>query len=273
MAYDSASRLGRNVFSLSIRYMDNGNIIERTAGMMTQNTHQTGINLAEEVKLILKKFDKTVNDVYAICSDGGRNMVKTAELLKNAQDQICFFNNFMMDDNEETLNFIEESAVIDDVYHDNDYINNFDNAADAINMEVSELLNDIHHESVPGISLGIWVNCSAHILQLASRRVSKMFEKHIKEVRAFVQESRKIEHNSIFNKIKKPRYDVEPRWDSTFLMIESICDNRKDYESIQHSKLKIKDDSWAFIDEFHKTFLPIHKAMMKFQEEKLTLSM
>lgn len=41
VCFDSASRFGRNVFGISLRYISNGHIKDHTIGMLTQNYRQT----------------------------------------------------------------------------------------------------------------------------------------------------------------------------------------------------------------------------------------
>lgn len=86
--FDSASRNGRNVFGVGIRYIKENRIKERTIGVLTQHNRQYGVVLASEVKDLLNKVEKNVDDVYSTCVDGGRNMLKASEILKEAQHQI-----------------------------------------------------------------------------------------------------------------------------------------------------------------------------------------
>lgn len=86
--FDSGSRHGRNVFSVSIRYMNEKKVKERTLGMLTQIKSQTGKSLSSQIQELLLKIGKSANDVYIMCSDGGANMKLTSKLIQDAQSSL-----------------------------------------------------------------------------------------------------------------------------------------------------------------------------------------
>lgn len=85
---DSASKNGRRVFGVFIRYLKNTTIHERVIGVLTQHGHQAGTVLASQIIDMLQKINKSVDDIYSTCSDNGRNMIKASQLLIDAQQQI-----------------------------------------------------------------------------------------------------------------------------------------------------------------------------------------
>ena len=99
-----------------------------------------------------------------------------------------------------------------------------------------------------------------------------MFEDALYNIRKVAIESKKAAYVQTFKNLKKPRLDIAPLWDSTFLMIEDFHTNAEVYQRPRRDKLKLKDASWSLIDEYFNAFLPIHSAMMDFQSPKLSMS-
>ena len=66
LMFDSASRYGRNVFGVSCRYIKDGEIVDRTLGIITQEGRQFGEILAAQLENVIEKIGKCANDIYAI---------------------------------------------------------------------------------------------------------------------------------------------------------------------------------------------------------------
>jgi hypothetical protein len=114
--------------------------------------------------------------------------------------------------------------------------------------------------------------CGAHVCQLAAKDVTSMSEDALNNIRKVAIESKKVAYIQTFKNLKKPRVDIEPLLDSTFLMIEDFHTNAEAYQRLRHDQLKLNDASWSLIDEYFDAFLPIHSAMMDFQSAKLSIS-
>lgn len=80
---DSATRLERNVFDISVQYCKDGHIVSRIIGMLElKGSGATkSKNLALEIIKTLKKYDLNLHQVIAVTSDNGANMLKTTSLL------------------------------------------------------------------------------------------------------------------------------------------------------------------------------------------------
>lgn len=80
---DSATRLERNVFGISVQYCKDGHIVSRIIGMLElKGSGATkSKNLALEIIKTLKKYDLNLHQVIAVTSDNGANMLKTTSLL------------------------------------------------------------------------------------------------------------------------------------------------------------------------------------------------
>ena len=113
--------------------------------------------------------------------------------------------------------------------------------------------------------------CGANVCQLAAKDATSMFEDAL-NIRKVAIESKKVAYIQTFKNLKKPRIDIAPRWDSTFLMIEDFHTNAEAYQRQRHDKLKLNDASWSLMDEYFNAFLPIHSTMMDFQSPKLSMS-
>lgn len=86
--FDSASRNNRHVFGVNIRYIYEGKLRERVLGVLTQRNRQFGSILASQIRDLLAKIDKTVEDVYVSCTDNGKNMIKTSNIIIEAQKDL-----------------------------------------------------------------------------------------------------------------------------------------------------------------------------------------
>ena len=253
LMFDSASRYGRNVFGVSCRYIKDGQIADRTFGIITQEGRQFGEILAAQLENVIGKIGKCANDIYATCTDQGKNMMKASNILQNAQNQM---------------------KVILEIYGD-EFIDFKDEEIDIGALENEEGNYSEAHTVCVEKSVGSFCSamfCGAHVCQLAAKDITSMFEDALNNIRKVAIESKKVAYIQTFKNLKKPRIDIEPRWDSTFLMTENFHTNAEAYQRLRHDQLKLNDASWSLIDEYFDTFLPIHSAMMDFQSAKLSMS-
>ncbi|CAG9811334.1 unnamed protein product [Chironomus riparius] len=102
--FDSASRHGRHVFAVSLRYAKGDKVVERTIGVITQHQRQTGANLFNQVELLIRKVGLTINDIYSTCTDQGANMLRAADLAIQAQDAIRICRAIANLEHEEEIN-------------------------------------------------------------------------------------------------------------------------------------------------------------------------
>lgn len=121
-------------------------------------------------------------------------------------------------------------------------------------------------------SFSEWVNCLAHLTQLGTKKISNQFEAQIKDIRAVAKECKKVKYIDLMKDVPKPKTDIEPRWDTVYLMIEYFYDNKKKFQKIKNGPLALKNSSWSFIDEYYNSFKPIHEAMIQFQSAKYCMS-
>ena len=63
LMFDSASRYERNVFGVSCRYIKDGEIVDRTLGIITQEGRQFDEISASQLEDVIGKIGKCVNDI------------------------------------------------------------------------------------------------------------------------------------------------------------------------------------------------------------------
>ena len=169
---DSASRYGRNVFGVSCRYIKDGQIADRTLGIITQEGRQFGEILAAQLENVIGKIGKCANDIYATCTDQGKNMMKASNILQNAQDQM---------------------KVILEIYGDK-FIDFEDEEIDVGALENEEGNYSEAHTVCVEKSVGSFCSamfCGAHVCQLAAKDITSMFEDALNNIRKVAIESKK----------------------------------------------------------------------------------
>ena len=210
LMFDSASRYGRNVFGVSCRYIKDGQIADRTLGIITQEGRQFGEILAAQLENVIGKIGKCANDIYATCTDQGKNMMKASNILQNAQDQM---------------------KVILEIYGD-EFIDFEDEDIDIGALENEEGNYSEAHTVCVEKSVGSFCSamfCGARVCQLAAKDITSMFEDALNNIRKVAIESKKVAYIQTFKNFKKLRIDIEPRWDSAFFMIEDFHTNAEAY--------------------------------------------
>lgn len=122
-------------------------------------------------------------------------------------------------------------------------------------------------------TLSSTIFCGAHCCQLAAFDVEKTFTDDVAKVRQFAKESRKIKYKESFNDFPLPVLDNDTRWSSTYLMLESVFNNKANYIGIANENLRKMAQKlpWKFIEEFRETFSIIYNSTKIFQKADLTI--
>ncbi|XP_067622182.1 uncharacterized protein [Eurosta solidaginis] len=82
---DSATRLSRNIFGISVQFIKNNEINSRMLGMVNLKGvgSTTSRNLSIEILKTLSKYNILLNQVVSITSDNGTNMIKATKILSH----------------------------------------------------------------------------------------------------------------------------------------------------------------------------------------------
>ena len=84
LMFKSASRHETNVFLASLRFAKGVKLVEHSIGVITQHQHQTGSHLFHQIEQLLARVGLTFDDIYSTCTDQESNMLKAADLTREA---------------------------------------------------------------------------------------------------------------------------------------------------------------------------------------------
>lgn len=227
---DIASRFNRSVFGINIAYFHNGKVRTRTIGMETLKISQSGKNLYDLVKKKLFEFGISIEQVFTVTTDNGKNLIKLSKLL---QKDLFDSEEFERANDEES-----DDDDDDEVHENNDIFGNDETSHQTdeyiFDPEVfddeyfNDLLANVCKEfkcEYNGLFQGI--SCAAHGLHLIvieaiknSRGESVLIEKcrelakklRTPNMRAALKECGK----------KSAIRDVKTRWSSTFNMVKKV---------------------------------------------------
>lgn len=198
---DIASRFNRAVLGVNVAYFYDGKVRVRTIGMHVLRFSHTAKNLKELIVSNLNEFKIRLEQIIAITTDNGKNMLKSVAILnEDLQSQQQF---------DESDEFIDHD-IFDEKYYDD------------LLLKVQSMFNEINNTRlIHGIS------CAAHCLHLV---VTKAME-NSPNTRSLVEKCRalakKLRSPSVRSMLKSAGLnmaiiDVETRWNSIFSMVNII---------------------------------------------------
>lgn len=207
---DIASRYNRSILGVNASFMIDGKLTIRTIGMHVLHCSHTAINLFHMIQSDLAKFELSMNQVLAVTTDNGKNLLKAVALL-DAE----FQSNQSMNSGCDQTEFDDSDCEINDEIFDEDYY------ADMLTQVRTHFGNVLYKDLIHGIS------CAAHTLQLV---VNHGLEKcadvgdTIKRARILIIRLR----TPIFVEMLKERglnmaiLDVKTRWNTIYTMVNII---------------------------------------------------
>lgn len=270
--YDSSSRHGRNIFTVSTRFVnERGTHQERTLGMLRQNGPQYGNILSDQIKELLQKVGVEIPKIYVACSDGGSNMIRAANLLVEAQREYNIYmqlgadtDDDIVEQNLELSDLMEDETIEDDLE-----LNNREGLE--IQQEETNDNNDVETSIVLDVDSPLCskMSCTAHLCQNAVHDTTKNFRSEILAIRKYVKEIRKPKYAELFQYMKKVRNDNDTRWNSTFNMISDLFDIKNELKKLR--TVTMRADLWLFVDEFRTTFEHVNEAMHQFQRNDISI--
>lgn len=221
---DIASRYNRSVLGISIVFYDNGQLNTRTIGMITLNISQTAKNLFEIVKSKLDEFEISLDQVFSVTTDNGKNLIKMVQIFRtyqadNSNAPSCSNESSDEEDNDDApieMNFNWNEAHSDEIFDPENF--NDDYFYDLLTNLRCEFPNSCYTGLLTGIS------CAAHCLNLvvtdaikASSELSNLIDK----CRTL---AKKLRTPNMRNELRKKAQkmamlDVPTRWSSLFDMV------------------------------------------------------
>lgn len=267
LMFDSSSKHGRNVFTVSARFMnEKAELIERTLGMVTQNGPQYGRVLKSEIIELLDSVGIDVENIYSTCTDMGANMLKAANLLIEAQEEINVFA-YLSDDNVDIETDFSNVPEISVESLDESFNEELDDSNDDIFMLDTYSIED---------SIGSFCSkmfCCSHLLNNAVKDVTKHYKPQILSIRQYVSQLHATNNVAILrrDKTKIPRKDNETRWLSTFNTMSDLFLNKTEYKRL--TGVVLRADLWRFVDEFYAALYPVNTAMIYFQSTNIGICM
>lgn len=233
---DIASRYNRSILGINIAYFYNGKVRVRTIGMHSLKISQTARNLYDIVRKRLTEFGITIEQVFAVTTDNGKNLIKLSKLIKSELSH-CNEN----DSDEETDIDECEDENEDDINlptcenPSGKGINEYSFDTEIFNEEYfRDLLVNVRKEfdcQYDGLFSGI--SCAAHGLHLIVTKALKKctdMDDLILKVRTLVKKLRTPNLRGALNEYgeKSALLDVKTRWSSIYNMV-----NNETYKSLR----------------------------------------
>lgn len=210
---DIASRYNRSVLGISIVYYNNG-LCTRTIGMETLKISQTAKNLFDIVKTKLNDYGITLDQVFAVTTDNGKNLIKMTKMFQDS------------DETHYESESDEEEPIESDCYRNEASGDEFFDPDDFNNEYFHDLLTNLRCEFPNAYYNGLLtgISCGAHCLNLVvtdAIKVSAELSDLIDKCRSLVK---KLRTPSLRAALKEKSHrmailDVKTRWSSLYDMV------------------------------------------------------
>ncbi|XP_065320689.1 uncharacterized protein LOC135928222 [Gordionus sp. m RMFG-2023] len=268
---DTATRYNKSILGINVQYIKDGQIQVRTLGMIELIKIHTGINLKEEIQTILKKYQIDLKQIYSITVDNGANMLKMVDTM--ARDQLNNDND-LSNSNENNLSQILFNTSVS--YQENVCIDD-ENVSVYSDEETPEGIDEENISDDISKSFGLsCIRCSAHTIQLAVNMFIKKYLKlDLEKIRIIIKliKSHKYKRLFIMDKVSKPTLDIITRWNSTYLMMKNLMDNKTFYTKMGelYPETFISFDLWDIILLGTSVLFPLYKFTMKLQKSNIVI--
>lgn len=142
--------------------------------------------------------------------------------------------------------------------------------------EIIEDVEDSVFDALTNLDISI-VRCSAHTLNLAVQDVLKMpnVKDKIELIRSKIKKLRTPSFKNIISlhKMSLPTIDVPTRWNSTYMMVDSLCKHKSFYTTLLESNemVQIPPVEWQFLEDFLNGFKPVFVATKECQEQDIII--
>ena len=124
------------------------------------------------------------------------------------------------------------------------------------------------------------LKCSVHTLQLAVHDTMKNLNMttNLNFVRSVVKKLRTLKYRQLHveNNANKVQLDVPTRWNSIFIMLQSLMANKELYKSIYsqrgNKEIEMSEADWKFVQKYLEAFEPVFIATKYLQSFQLAMS-
>lgn len=220
---DIASRFNRSILGVNVSYLHNGKLCVRTIGMHTLKVSQTAKNLFDIVSLMLGEFGIRLQQIIAVTTDNGKNLLKLNKLIHR---ELIYQGDDVISDDGSDYEY-------DDEYDDDD-TNHPTSNGDTNDPEIFDdpdifddeyfrtLLSKLRDHFVVDLFTGI--SCAAHGLHLivtAAIKECSVITKVIDKCRDLTKKLRtpKLRAELKMHDKKMGLLDVKTRWSSLYHMV------------------------------------------------------
>lgn len=233
---DITTKRRRSILGVSVQYIINGKHVIRSIGMLELHASHTGEYLAKVICELLLKFNIKPQQVIAITTDNGSNVLKMVRDLPAQMVSSEYspplnvdsrdFNDVEIENYLETVPDITDEEALNDLFDiesdDEDLPRTQDNFLNAVIRGVQGQDECSFRWDVQGI------HCTPHTLQLSIRDSIETLGKPIQNVinigrriaKTLRLKSTAHELKSVGIEFSVPHLDVETRWCSTYIMVK-----------------------------------------------------
>lgn len=224
---DMATRQSRSILGISVQYMLKEKNVVRTLAMDHVTSKHTGIAIRDRLLAVLEKFEIQTDQIFAITTDNGSNMIKTIELMNERQPTE---SNHRI---ESVLDLLDQSIATLNLQESGDEFSSTDDDETEASHKNTELQLDEMRKTIESIfdddlilSFMNAISCAIHTMQLGIKDAfsdpsftagKTLIEKCTKLVRALRVPSaiRVIDKENFPRPIKK----VTTRWNTDQMMV------------------------------------------------------
>ena len=253
---DGATRLGSSYLAINVQYVQNGKAIIKTLAVVDCAGKHSAAATMELVKKVMERYELKKDQILAIVTDNARAMLKTVELLNQAEVQES--------DEHENINVTPEEDADENA-------DDYDDDLRALAVDTSE----VSTSSVPDTTI-YTVRCAAHTLQLAIRDGLKQHGAStvLAQARSV---AKKLRAPNMLSSLKNkgqllPMIDVETRWGSSFLMLKRLLALKvvvQDYAAASH-ELHMPERTWQQVQKLADILEQPYAVTVRLQSADLT---
>lgn len=243
--------MDREFLGVTLQYADKRTIKIRTLDILELYDRHTAENLAADICKILEPYDIDLKRILTVTTDNANNMTAAVARLKTSQEKLM--NG--IDDEEDSDSETEDSISDQD-----------EQEPSTSKFEKIEFVEPILNG----------IRCAEHTLQLAVNDTLKAtkFKSILERIRAGVKALRKMPYKRMFklsNK-RRPKLDCVTRWNSTYLMLESLWKEKIFIHGLVDCKGEpiIDNSLWTFIEEYLSALKPVAEATVQLQGSQIT---